>query len=155
MAVPDACSLDGQPVSNKELAGLLGIRESDLAPSVGRRPLGLGLRQENGQLRLLFRKPNHAGLRFEAARILADWIPIPDSESWLPATDSKTARQKTQRAFAAEFLCPVEALQAFLDRDYSQEAMDYAAEHFGVSDYAIRSHLATHRLIPHDWIADK
>jgi Zn-dependent peptidase ImmA (M78 family) len=66
----------------------------------------------------------------------------PSDDRWLPATDARTARQQKQRAFAAEFLCPIHAVESFLNEDYSQEAIERAAEHFGVSPLAMRSHLA-------------
>jgi Zn-dependent peptidase ImmA (M78 family) len=71
-------------------------------------------------------------------------------ERWLPVTDTGTARQKTQRAFAIEFLCPISALDEYLEFDFSAEAMEEAAEYFGVSELAVRSHLANHGRIPVD-----
>jgi Zn-dependent peptidase ImmA (M78 family) len=53
-----------------------------------------------------------------------------------------------QRAFAAEFLCPIEALRAFLDDDVSNEAIEDAGEHFSVSPLAVRSHLALNGILP-------
>jgi Zn-dependent peptidase ImmA (M78 family) len=69
-------------------------------------------------------------------------------ERWLPVTDTGTARQKTQRAFAIEFLCPISALDEYLQYDSSVEAVEEAGEYFGVSELAVRSHLANHGRIP-------
>ncbi|MDX1984078.1 MAG: hypothetical protein SFV51_27635 [Bryobacteraceae bacterium] len=108
--------------------------------------MGLAIRTgEHDRLDLLFRRRNMPGIRFEAARFIADHILTPGKESWLPATDAKTARQKIQRAFAAEFLCPIAALDAFLNHEYSPESIERAAEHFDVSPLAVESHLANHR----------
>jgi hypothetical protein len=38
----------------------------------------------------------------------------------------------------------------FLDGDFSPEAIDDAGDHFGVSELAVKSHLANHRQIPFD-----
>jgi Zn-dependent peptidase ImmA (M78 family) len=91
-------------------------------------------------------------LRFEAARFLSEEISAPQRESWLPATDTSTARQKAQRAFAAEFLCPIGALRQFLSEDFSPEAIEEAGERFGVSELAVKSVLANHGEIPIDWV---
>ena len=64
-------------------------------------------------------------------------------------TDAGTARQKAQRAFAIEFLCPISALENYLKHDFSEEAVEEAAEYFGVSELAVRSHLANHGRIPY------
>ena len=98
-------------------------------------------------MRLHFRKRNRAGLRFEAARLLCDELIAPDSDKWLPATDSRTSRQKIQRAFAAELLCPINSLDEFLSGDYTPERIEDAAEHFGISPLAISSHLANNNRI--------
>jgi Zn-dependent peptidase ImmA (M78 family) len=113
-------------------------------------PLGLAVRHNGSDnLRLIFRKMNRMARRFEAARFLADHLLAPAKDHWLPVTDSKTARQKAQRAFAVEFLCPIEELKAFLDGDFSSDdAIDGAGEYFGVSALAIRSHLANNGLTP-------
>ena len=65
----------------------------------------------------------------------------------MPATRTYTYRQKLQRAFAGEFLCPFEALANMLHGDFSVEAMEDAADHFNVSERTIRTHLANHGLI--------
>ncbi len=65
-------------------------------------------------------------------------------------TDAGTSRQKLQRAFAAEFLCPIDSLRSYLGDEFRQEAFEDAAEHFGISEKAVTSHLANHHLIPGD-----
>ena len=56
------------------------------------------------------------------------------------------------RAFAAEFLCPIDALRQLLNGDFSPESIEEAGEHFGVSELAVKSVLANHREIPFDWV---
>jgi hypothetical protein len=141
---------NGQPLSDEEVASLLGIRAVDLerswAGSVAP-VLGLAVREPENGIRLHFRKRNRAGLRFEAARLFCDELIAPDTDKWLPATDSRTSRQKIQRAFAAELLCPIDYLDEFLSGDYTQERIEDAAEHFGISPLAISSHLANNNRI--------
>ncbi len=58
-----------------------------------------------------------------------------------------TSRQKYQRAFAAEFLCPLSSLQAYLENDYSESAIEDAAEYFKVSSQTVESILENNGLI--------
>ena len=141
---------NGQPLNDNSVASLLDIRATDLQPArnVGAVPfLGLAVRESGNGVRLHFRKRNRPALRFEAARLLCDALVAPASDYWLPATDNKTSRQKVQRAFAAEFLCPIESLDDFLSGGYSQERIEDAAEHFGISPLAVSSHLANNSRI--------
>ena len=61
--------------------------------------------------------------------------------------DKATARQQYQKAFAAELLCPIDALTAFLEDDYSDVAIDEAAGHFGVSPMAVNALLANNNIL--------
>jgi hypothetical protein len=47
-----------------------------------------------------------------------------------------------------EFLCPIDSLRLYLGDEFLPEAFEDAAEHFGISEMAIKSHLANHHLIP-------
>ena len=72
-------------------------------------------------------------------------------EAWqlgvVPATQSYTYRQKAQRAFAAEMLAPIDAVDDFLEDDRSEDRYNDAAEHFNVSQMVISSLLRNnHRL---------
>jgi hypothetical protein len=150
----NAYQLGSRPITDEELAGMLKIPADAVqkGPAVGARlPLGLAIRNGgSGDLKLLFRKRNRPALRFEATRMMGDQISTPVQERWLPVTDTGTARQKTQRAFAIEFLCPFVALDEYLQHDFSEEAVEDAGEYFGVSELAVRSHLANHGRIPYD-----
>ena len=53
-----------------------------------------------------------------------------------------------QRAFAAEFLCPIDELRSFLNGEFFTESFEEASEYFGISERAIVSHLANNHLIP-------
>jgi len=141
------------PIDDEKLASVFGISAADLLDSgTAAPPLGLGVRKGDGKdLELYFRSRGllgrRVGRRFDAARFLADAVYAPLEDRWLPLTDSKTARQKFQRAFAVEFLCPFESLKDKLAGAYSDEALDDAAEYFGVSFQAVRSLLANRGVI--------
>ena len=142
------------PLSDDDLARLFSIDATFLSydDTPDRPPIGLAVRNgSSAAVNLHFRKRHRSGRRFEAARFIAEEIFAPAEESWLPVSDSKTYRQKVQRSFAAEFLAPISGLQYFLNDDFSPDATDEAAVHFGLSSLAIRSHLANHGFIrPHE-----
>ncbi|MDO9712373.1 ImmA/IrrE family metallo-endopeptidase [Paracraurococcus lichenis] len=142
-------SQDG-PVSDDKLGDLLGLREAQFSDEANaprpRHPLAMMVSDESGRDRIIFRGRYSTGKRFEAARLLCDGL-MQKGESWHPATASDTARQKMQRAFAAEFLVPIESLAEYLGRDYSMDAIEGAADYFSVSSYTVGSHLANNGLI--------
>lgn len=151
-AVRESLGFGARPLDDDALANVLQIRAVDLsgsARSFSRAPIGLAVRNGSGdELKLLFRKKNRPARRFEAARFLADHLYAERPDHWLPITDAATARQKVQRAFAAEFLCPIDSLRDYLGDEFLPEAFEDAAEHFGISEMAVKSHLANHFLIP-------
>jgi hypothetical protein len=148
--VRESLNLGAQPLTDGALADLLHIPTNSLNPNgASGVPMGLAVRgEDHEELKLLFRKRNRPGRRFEAARFIADHLRAGEGDRWLPVTDAATARQKVQRAFAAEFLCPIDSLRDHLGNEFSSEAFEDAAEHFGISEMAVKSHLASHRLIP-------
>ena len=147
--VRESAGLGSGPVDDKTLAEFLRISPDHLndQPALSA-SLGLAVRAENGGgLKLHFHKRNRSARRFEAARFIADCLTAEGSDRWLPVTDAATARQKLQRAFAAEFLCPIDSLRLYLGEEFPPEAFEEAAEHFGISEMAVKSHLANHHLI--------
>jgi hypothetical protein len=149
-SVRRSLGLGGEPLNDKTLSELLRISPDDLdeKPSV-HASMGLAIRTGNDRdLKLLFHKRNRPARRFEAARFIADYLSAEGGDRWLPITDAATARQKLQRAFSAEFLCPIDSLRLYLGDEFPPEAFEDAADHFGISEMAIKSHLANHHLIP-------
>ena len=86
--------------------------------------------------RIALRSKWEAGRRFDLARLLGDRL-LGQDEPLLPATRAYTYRQKAQRAFAAELLCPYHAVRDFLGTDRSAERREEAASYFNVSPLAI------------------
>jgi hypothetical protein len=146
-----AWAISQDVVTDQDLSDLFDIPVRSFSPEHGadrRAPFGLAVRKSgDSHLKLLFKRRNASGLRFEAARFLADYLTAPNSDAWLPATDTRTARQKMQRAFAAEFLCPINALLSFLNDDLSEERIEEAAAYFGVSALTAKNQLASHDII--------
>ncbi len=103
---------------------------------------------------MVLRSKWDTGRRFELARLLGDHLFFGAEAPILPATRAYTFRQKVQRAFAAEFLSPFEAVEDMLKGDFSPEAVEEAAEHFAVSTVTIETLLLNHGLIERDSLAD-
>ena len=141
------------PIADGRLAGLYGVRKQallDANTSIGG-PLAFALGGDGiagTGSRVVLRSKWRVGRRFEVARLLADRALVPDTKERLrPATRAHTYRQKMQRAFAAELLCPFAGLAEFLDDDLSDEAREEAAAEYGVSSLAVTSILANNGLL--------
>ncbi len=144
-----AIGLTQGPISNTVLSELLGLRASDTEDWIPttRPKAAVGISERDGKIRFIPRKRHPVGKRFELARLLGDYRDSAGADYWLASTDLSTSRQKYQRAFAAEFLCPIAALQEFLQEDFTETATEDAAQHFDVSPTTVTSLLANNGLI--------
>jgi hypothetical protein len=131
-------------INNMKLADLAGTQVRALNRHADNSPVSFALDRDSAHSRVVLRSRWTTGRRFELARLLADRIVPPSPGKLHTATRAYTYRQKMQRAFAAEFLSPFEAVEAILHGDYSPEAQADAAEHFRVSDLTIRTLLVNH-----------
>ena len=131
-------ALDGQPIDNKRLSSLAGTRAAFLSERHAQASHLSFMLTAGGRSRVALRSNWETGRRFDLARLLGDRL-LGQDEPLLPATSAYTYRQKAQRAFAAELLCPYEALCEFLGQDRSEERCEDAATHFNVSPWAINS----------------
>ncbi|MGY0561690.1 ImmA/IrrE family metallo-endopeptidase [Luteimonas sp. A277] len=157
-AVHDARALRQQigningPILNGALTGLMGLSSdavADFAPR-GRSPVAVAMPLNDRQLKFVPRRRSPAGKRFELARFLGEHLRSSIcGERWLVSTDLGTSSQKYQRAFAAEFLCPIDALASFLNGDFSSYAIEEAAEKFDVSEQTVTSLLRNNDYIQH------
>ena len=128
-------AMDGQPIRNERLAGLAGAPTAVLDETA--RPSSLSFVLAAGdRAQVALRSKWETGRRFALARLLGDRL-LGHVEPLSPATRAYTYRQKAQRAFAAEFLCPYKAVCDFLGDDRSEEHRHDAASHFNVSPLAI------------------
>ena len=138
------------PIETSKLFDLLGISSADQTrweEIADKQNASVGISGEtNESIKFIPRKKHPLGKRFELARYLGDYLTIP-SEQWLVSTDFGTARQKYQRAFAAEFLCPINGLLEYLEDDFSKDNLEDAAEHFQVSSLTVESILANNNYL--------
>lgn len=146
--------LRAEPVKNRKLAELLNVNEN-VFESYAATPFTLGVRgNAENQLKLVLREQMQSqGRRFEVARLLGDFLLSNAESRWLPVTSAMTARQKFQRAFAAEFLCPSDALKERfewknLDQEETESRISETAVDFDVSTLVIRHHLENRNIFP-------
>jgi hypothetical protein len=145
-------SLGDGRLSSLKLASLAGV-ESRIILQPGPGPsFSFALDDNAVSGHVVLRKTDwQTNRRFELARLLGDRI-FSQKEFLLPATRAQTYRQKWQRAFAAELLCPAESLIDMVDGDVSPESIESAAEQFEVAELVVKSLLADHKLLDHESI---
>ena len=135
----------GGLVTNHQLAELCSTVRNSLTDDTRFAPLAFSLHETRHQGRVVFRSGWETGRRFELARLLGDQLLFPAGEALHPATGAETFRQRAQRAFAAEFLCPYDELLEFLNEDFSETAREEAGRHFLVSPRAVTTILVNKR----------
>ena len=132
-----------------DLLGLTKERLEDWQPKVCQKASIAGSDDEKN-LNIIPRKTHPIAQRFELARFVGDYVreKRDNAHAWLVATDLSTTRQKYQRAFAAEFLCPIGSLVEYLDGDFSETALEDAADRFSVSEETVDVLLMTNGYLP-------
>jgi hypothetical protein len=140
--------LGAAPVSNHRLCELAGVVAGTLTGGQ-KKTAALSFKLDSGETRgaIVLRSRYETGRRFGLARLIGDSLTATSKGRLLPATSTYTYRQKLQRAFAGEFLCPFDTLINKLSGDYSDEAIEEAAEYFNVSTLTVRTLLMNHNVI--------
>lgn len=91
-------------------------------------------------------KRNEPGTMFTVCRGLFEYLTGPESGAAI-VTQSRSDRQKRNRAFAAEFLVPAAQLKPLIDGpEIAGESIDDLALHFGASSAVIRHQIQNHSL---------
>lgn len=144
------------PVSNQKLANLLGSTPSILTDeSVV--PTGMPLAFHagtDGAYDVYFNRPRSTTRRFAVSRLIGDHLIFANNEKLRPATCAKTSRQKFQRAFAQEFLCPIDALMEIMQTEKPEEDdISEAASYFDVSPLMIRTTLVNNGKLEREILA--
>lgn len=143
------------PVSDKRLTEIVGVDQKLLAqPADIPIPAARRGASSRDPWRALLHSRYREGRRFELSRLIADTATVAEGERLAPATTAKTSRQKFQRAFAQEFLCPIGALIETLGTSHPDEDdIEAAAKHFQVSPLLVRTTLVNHKILPRDQLA--
>ena len=143
------------PISTSRLCDLFSIPDVDLwdyRPS-GWGPLIAGFRDTaiSDSFHISLNSKYGTSRRFGLARLVADHIVTGKEETLLPGTRSITSRQKFQRAFAQEFLCPFEALKEHLNSEApDSDDIHDAAQYFDVSPLMIQTTLVNKGVLGRD-----
>jgi len=139
------------PLLNKTLYEIMGIPSNsfEAAPVIGS-GIGLGWKSPDNTARFCMNKSHPKARRFMASRFICENIAAPTTDVLLPSTNQKTARQKVQRAFAAELLCPIQEILKYCDGDYSDDILDEVASIFDVSPLVVKSQLRNKNILPND-----
>jgi hypothetical protein len=139
--------LGDDKISDRQLCQLAGVPDKTISEkSRSGGALSFSFDQGPSQGRLVLRSRHETGRRFDLARLLGDRI-IVSNDALRPATRAYTYRQKLQRAFAGEFLCPIASLTDVLDGDFSDDKIQDAADHFNVSVLTVQTLLVNHGLV--------
>jgi Zn-dependent peptidase ImmA (M78 family) len=93
------------------------------------------------------RSPFVTSRRFDLARLIGDLILDEIDEPLIPIMRSFSYRQKRQRAFAAEFLCPFDHARPQLDIELSEESQECVAAEYRVSPMVVRTQLVNNGLL--------
>lgn len=137
-----------------ELLGLDALRIEQWSPPK-RNDVAIAVPESGNHYKFIPRKEHPTGKRFELARFLGDYLLIGQTNGdWLASTNLSTSRQKFQRAFAAEFLCPIAALRELLEDDYSEFAIEDATKHFQVSQRTVETLLVNYGLVSRTLVDD-
>ena len=143
--------LGSDPLSDELLAEMMGVMPSIIKDNDRRSDLSFELDPESNKYgRIVLRSLWETGRRFDLARLLGDRLVGGCTKGLYPATRSYTYRQKVQRSFAAELLCPIRTLVDMLKEDYSEEAIEESAGYFNVSPMMVTTLLVNHRYIDRD-----
>ena len=138
-------NLPSGPIQTKTICDLFRMPVNSLTESSQNQPSGLrgkisaGFREEeqHDRFRIVLHQPRETGRRFTLARLAGDHLVTPEGHL-LPATAAKTSRQKFQRAFAQEFICPFNDLMEVLNTNTpAEDDIEEASAHFNVPPLTI------------------
>jgi hypothetical protein len=142
-----------EPLRTAEFAEKLQVSEGALNDFHAALPFALGVRgPKESKLSFVLNRRNSHSRRFDIARLIGDHLAFEVNEKWRPVTRSLTVRQKFQRAFAAELLCPSDELarrfHAPLQMDVIDDVVSETASEYDVSERLVLSHLVNRGLAP-------
>jgi hypothetical protein len=143
---------DSKPISDEGLADRLNISPNKLLDVKERAPFSFAL-SAGGKLGFVLNRLHSHSRRFDTARLIGDHIGFDISNPLRPATWAVTNRQKFQRAFAAEFLCPSEMIrERFSGKLEPGRIGDTVAElstEYKVSEQLILHHMENRNVLPY------
>jgi hypothetical protein len=146
-ALREQVTLGAAPISDTRLCEMAGVSLSVITGDIESSPISFVLDQDVSGRRVALRSRRPVGRRFNLARLIGDLVTQDSNGRLFPATNAHTYRQKLQRAFAAEFLCPFEPMADMLHGDFSPESIEEVANYFNVSEMTVQTLLVNHGLL--------
>lgn len=165
-AVREEIGVRAEPMKNDRLEEMLAVKKGIVSLRPGRKSFAFGIDEDFDHRHIVLRSRYEENRRFEIARLLGDRLVCNVQDRIFIAPMTHTYRQKLQRAFAAELLCPVEAAESMLERedieegavgeefmvedqDIDEQISDIAA-HYKVSVKVVRTLLVNNRVLSRD-----
>ena len=142
-ALRDQEGLGLDPLTDQRLCDLVGVSGKALELGAASSKVVAFMLHEPKSTSVVLRSRNPPGRRFELARLLGDRALLGEGRLF-PATSTSSYRQKVQRAFAAELLCPWEAAEPMLHAVVSEDDATDVADHFGVSPFLLMNRIVDH-----------
>ena len=140
-----AWGLGSDMVENRKLAEIYGISPGALKGRTGTSPIPVSIYSRQDR-RVVLNKNPESSRRFAIARLIGDDSLRHADNRFAVVSNSRTYRQKFQRAFAAELLCPREEVLGYFDNHpEDEESIQELAVRFGVSEMVIRHTLENSR----------
>jgi hypothetical protein len=144
--------VDTRPISTTVIAERLQIAPTALNEDHPKAPFSFAVKHEDeSRMGFILARRHEYSRRFDVARLVGDRLFQDTGDKWVPATQSFTARQKFQRAFAAEFLCPSDELERrfkqTIQLDDIDDVVGEISEEFNVSPKLVINHLVNIGLV--------
>lgn len=145
-------NFDFNPISDAALADRLNIALNRLT-EVRERALFSFALSDGNKLGFVLNRPHSHSRRFDTARLIGDQIGFDLNDLLRPATGAVTNRQKFQRAFAAEFLCPSEMIRerfsGKLDPGRIGDTVTDLSTEYNVAERLIFHHMENRNVLPY------
>jgi hypothetical protein len=130
------CGIGDTAITDDVLSDMLGINKDSLFSLSNFSNMTVAAKWDKDRDAFSFQGGRPKGRRFIVSRIIADKLLARLHDKWFSVTDSKTMRQKMQRAFAGEFLCPIDSLRDFIgNKTITSDRLEEAADYFQVSSH--------------------
>ncbi len=148
--VRNQTGLPDGPVNNQVLAGLAGTSRCAVENCQTSGPITWVFAPGKTQGRIVLRSSWLSNRRFDMARIVGDRVfsmaNCVSAEPLSPATSSYSYRQKAQRSFAAELLCPWHAIEDDFEAGFDDADIERVAAQFQVSERVVENVLDNNRM---------
>ncbi len=152
-ALRERWALGSSPIEDSTLADRLNLPMQKLAEVNGKAPFSFGIRGSvDGKMGFVLVRHREDSRRFDVARLIGDCVVFDQDELLRPATGAITSRQKFQRAFAAEFLCPSEMVRSRFEGEDDQtkigDMVNDLSREYKVSEQVILHHMENRHVLP-------